>query len=332
MPHVILSVEGLSVELPTDDGVVHAVRDVSFTVEAGQVLGIVGESGAGKSMTALAVMGLLPSWAEVGGSVRLRGRELVGATDKQMAAVRGQGMAMVFQDPTTALNPVHTVGRHLVDAVRAHQQVTRKQAHELAVELLHTVGIPEPARRAGSYPHEFSGGMRQRVLIAMALANDPYVIIADEPTTALDVTVQAQVLETLEKVRLETNTAVVLITHDLGVVARTADRVLVMYAGRGVETGPIDAVYQRPRMPYTAALLASVPHPSGDTITGEKARLTSIEGTPPSLADLPPGCPFWPRCPMFRDECRQHEPELRTVDGPDHRAACHFSEELAPAR
>lgn len=242
MPEEVLSVDGLSVDLPTDDGVVHAVRGVSFEVEAGQVLGIVGESGAGKSMTALAVMGLLPSWAKVEGSVRLRGRELVGATDRQMAAVRGQGMAMVFQDPTTALNPVRTVGSHLVDAVRAHRRMGRKQAGQLAVELLHTVGIPEPARRAGSYPHEFSGGMRQRVLIAMAMANDPDVIIADEPTTALDVTVQAQVLETLEKVRVETNTALVLISHDLGVMARSADRILVMYAGRGVETGPVDAV------------------------------------------------------------------------------------------
>ncbi|MDQ3573696.1 MAG: ABC transporter ATP-binding protein, partial [Actinomycetota bacterium] len=254
--------------------------------------------------------------------------------DKQLAAVRGRDMAMVFQDPTTALNPVHTVGRHLADAVRAHQDVGRRQAGKRAIELLSTVGIPEPARRAGSYPHEFSGGMRQRVLIAMAMANDPDVIIADEPTTALDVTVQAQVLETLEKVQVQTRAAIVLITHDLGVVARMADRVMVMYAGRAVETGPVDAVYHRSRMPYTLALLRSIPAPrSGDgAVGGGKARLASIEGAVPSLADLPPGCPFWPRCALARGECRAREPELRVAEGADHRAACHFSEDLGPAR
>jgi oligopeptide/dipeptide ABC transporter ATP-binding protein len=305
--------------------VVHAVRGVSFTVEPGDVLGIVGESGAGKSITALAVMGLLPSWARVSGSVRLRGHELLGATDRRMADVRGLNMAMVFQDPTTALNPVHTVGRQIVNAVRAHQTIGKKQARERAVELLGIVGIPEPARRAAGYPHEFSGGMRQRVLIAMAMANDPDVIIADEPTTALDVTVQAQVLETLEKARAETHAAIVLITHDLGVIARMAQRVMVMYAGRAVETGPVETIYHHSRMPYTLALLGSVPR-----LDADDANLVQIRGTAPSAANLPPGCPFWPRCPLSRDECHQQEPELRAVDGEAHEAACHYSGELVP--
>ncbi len=321
----VLAVEDLSVEFPTDQGTVQAVRGVSFSVEPGEVLGIVGESGSGKSITALAVMGLLPSWARVGGSVRLHGRELLGSTSRTLAGVRGRQMAMVFQDPTTALNPVHTVGRQLVEAVRAHQLMSRKQARERAVELLRIVGIPEPARRAAGYPHEFSGGMRQRVLIAMAMANDPDVIIADEPTTALDVTVQAQVLETLEKARAETHAAIVLITHDLGVVARMAQRVMVMYAGRAVETGSAEEIYHRSRMPYTLALLASVPR-----LDVDDAGLVPIPGTAPSGVDLPPGCPFWPRCALSGDECHRREPDLRTVDGGTHRAACHFSGQLVP--
>ena len=312
-------------DLPTYEGVVHAVRGVSFAVEPGDVLGIVGESGAGKSITALALMGLLPSWARVSGSVRLEGHELLGANDRYMAGVRGLRMAMVFQDATTALNPVHTVGRQIVDAIRAHQPIGKKQARDRAVELLSIVGIPAPARRAGGYPHEFSGGMRQRVLIAMAMANDPDVIIADEPTTALDVTVQAQVLETLEKARAETHAAIVLITHDLGVVARMAQRVMVMYAGRAVETGPAETIYHRSRMPYTLALLGSVPR-----LDAHEASLVPIRGTAPLGANLPPGCPFWPRCPLSRDECQHQEPALQAVDGEAHQAACHCSGELVP--
>ncbi len=319
----LLSVEGLTVDFPTDEGVVRAVRGLSFTLEPGDVLGIVGESGAGKSVTALALMGLLPRGARVDGSVLFRGRELLGAKGGELARLRGRQMAMVFQDPTTALNPVRTVGWHLAEALRAHGGATRRQARRRAVELLDLVGIPEPGRRAGGYPHEFSGGMRQRVLIAMAMANDPDIIIADEPTTALDVTVQAQVLETLAKAQQETRAAVVLITHDLGVVARLAQRVMVMYAGRAVEVGATEDVYHRPRMPYTVGLLASLPR-----LDAHGGPLTPISGSPPSLAQLPPGCPFWPRCPMARAGCSESEPELRAVGTDGHRAACHFAEEL----
>ena len=315
--------EDLVVELPTDEGVVRAVRGVSFELGAGEVLGMVGESGAGKSVTAMAVMGLLPTWATVEGSVRFRGHELLDAPGKRLAALRGRHMAMVPQDPTTALNPVHTVGWHLVEAVRAHHDVSRKQAGARAVELLELVGIPEPDRRAGSYPHEFSGGMRQRVLVAMAMANDPELIIADEPTTALDVTVQAQVLETLEKARAQTGASLLIITHDLGVVARVAGRVMVMYAGRPVEVGPVADLYGRARMPYTVGLLASLPR-----LRPEPGPLPQIRGTPPSPVELPPGCPFWPRCPLARPACRETEPRLRPVVGHGHRAACHFAEEL----
>ena len=320
----ILAVDDLSVDFPTDEGVVHAVRGVSFTVRPGEALAVVGESGAGKSVTALAVMGLLPPGAEVMGSVRFRGRELLGAGDADLAQLRGREMAVIFQDPTTALNPVHSVGWQLAEAVRAHNRVPRKAAAARAVELLELVGIPEPAKRSHGYPHEFSGGMRQRVLIAMAIANDPEVIFADEPTTALDVTVQGQVLETLDKARAETGAAIVLITHDLGVVARMAERVMVMYAGRVVEVGAADEIYHRPRMPYTQCLLSSIPRLDVDS-----QRLSAIPGSPPSLMALPTGCPFWPRCPMAAPVCVDSEPELRAVAGAAHRAACHLAEEVA---
>ena len=255
----LLEVEDLTVDFPTVDGTVHAVRGVSFTLRPGEVLAVVGESGSGKSVTALAVMGLLPKTARVTGSIRYRGVELVGMPDRQKAKLRGQELAMVFQDPMTCLDPVYRVGAQLAEAIRVHHDLPRAAANRRAVELLALVGIPNAAGRARNYPHELSGGMRQRVVIAMAIANDPEVIIADEPTTALDVTVQAQILETIEKAQEATGAAMVLITHDLGVVAGVADRVMVMYAGKVVETGTVDELFYRPRMPYTVGLLGALP-------------------------------------------------------------------------
>ncbi len=323
----LLSVRGLTVDFPTPDGAVHAVRGVTYDLHPGEVLGIVGESGSGKSVSSLAVMGLLPGSARVSGSITFRGEELLGRKPKELNAVRGKQIAMIFQDPMTSLDPVYTVGWQVAEGVRAHNDVSRKEAHDRAVDLLQLVGIPNAGQRAGNYPHEFSGGMRQRAVIAIAMANDPDVIIADEPTTALDVTVQAQVLEVLKTAREETGAAMVLITHDLGIVAGAADKVLVMYAGRPVEVGTVDEVYYRPRMPYTVGLLGSLPRLDED---GEE-RLRPITGAPPSLISLPPGCPFSPRCPMSRTHCEEDEPELRLVDLGDHLAACHYAEELVAA-
>jgi peptide/nickel transport system ATP-binding protein len=304
-------------------GDVRAVRGVSYSVEAGEVLGIVGESGAGKSVTSLAVMGLLPRHAKVAGSVLLHGTELLGAPEKDLAAFRGKTISMVFQDPLSAMTPVYRVGDQIAEAVRIHQKVGRERAAERAVELLDLVGIPNPRQRAKAFPHEFSGGMRQRAMIAMAVANDPDVIICDEPTTALDVTIQAQILEVLKKAQRETGAAIVLITHDLGVVAGFADRVLVMYAGRQVEAGTVRDVYYRSRMPYTIGLLGSVPRLDA----GKRLPLVPIEGNPPSPSCLPPGCPFEPRCPMAIDECGLAEPPLTEV-APGHRAACVRADEI----
>jgi oligopeptide/dipeptide ABC transporter ATP-binding protein len=320
----VLEVEGLTVEFATHDGIVQAVRGVTFNLDPGEVLAIVGESGSGKSVTSLAVMGLLPKTARIGGSVRYKGKELLGLSDKDLTSIRGKEIAMIFQDPMTSLNPVYTVGWQLAEAVRAHHDVSKQAAKDRAVDLLQLVGIPNAKDRADNYPHEFSGGMRQRAVIAMAMANDPDVIIADEPTTALDVTVQAQILETLEKAQDETGAAIVLITHDLGVVAGMADEVLVMYAGKPVEIGTVDDIYYSPRMPYTLGLLGSLPR-----LDVEGETLTPIKGAPPSLINLPPGCPFTPRCPMARAHCDDVEPELRPIEGAGHRAACHYAEELA---
>ncbi|WP_017544750.1 ABC transporter ATP-binding protein [Nocardiopsis prasina] len=324
--HEVLRVENLSVEFPTDDGVVRAVRDVSYTLREREVLSIVGESGSGKSVSSMALLGLLPRSARVSGRVLYRGRDLLEMRQKELRSLRGRRISMVFQDPMTALNPVHTVGDQLAEAVRAHSLVPPRKALERAREMLDLVGIPQAAQRLRSYPHEFSGGMRQRVMIAMAIINDPDVIIADEPTTALDVTVQAQILEKLLEVKDTVNAAILLITHDLGVVAGLAHRVLVMYAGRPVEIGGTDDVFYRTRMPYTAGLLGSTP-----SMTSERReRLRPILGTPPSLINLPRGCPFSPRCPLADATCRSAEPELVEVDGPDsgHLAACHHSDRL----
>ncbi|MCZ0990777.1 ABC transporter ATP-binding protein [Streptomyces diastatochromogenes] len=323
----VLDVTGLSVEFPTEDGIVRAVRGVGYRLERGESLGIVGESGSGKSVTALAVMGLLPRSARVRGSVRFEGAELLGLSDNQLSDVRGRGIAMVFQDPMTSLNPVYPVGYQIAETLqRHHPDLTKRAARERAVELLGTVGIPSPERRVDAYPHEMSGGMRQRVVIAIAMANDPDVIIADEPTTALDVTVQAQILDALETARAETGAALVLITHDLGVVAGHTDRVAVMYAGRIVETGPVEDIFYAPRMPYTLGLLGSLPR-----LDREEERLTPITGSPPSLLNLPPGCPFAPRCPLRREVCDSTEPPLHQAGPVGHLSACHFAAELVGA-
>ncbi|MGH8900894.1 MAG: dipeptide ABC transporter ATP-binding protein [Egibacteraceae bacterium] len=321
---MILEIEDLTVSFPSESGLVAAVRGLSYRVAAGEVLGIVGESGAGKSVSALAVMGLLPASARVTGSVRFRGRELLSLGDQELSRIRGKGVSMIFQDPLSALTPVYTVGDQIAEAVRIHRQVGKQQAARRAVELLDLVGIPDPAQRARAFPHEFSGGMRQRVMIAMAMANDPDVIIADEPTTALDVTVQAQVLEVLRTAKEATGAAIVMVTHDLGVIAGLADRVIVMYAGKPVETGTAEDVFYRPRMPYTLGLLGSIPRLD----TAQHQPLTPIDGAPPSLIDLPPGCPFAPRCPLVIDRCVEVEPDLERTRRTGHLAACHRSGEI----
>ncbi|GAB3454316.1 ABC transporter ATP-binding protein [Streptomonospora sediminis] len=317
----VLEVRDLEVTFPGARGNadVTAVRGVSYEVRRGEILGIVGESGSGKSVSSMAAMGLLPDYARVSGSIRLHGEELLGLGDRAMSRKRGQAISMVFQDPLSGLTPVYTVGDQVAEAVRVHNpQMARAAAEKRAVELLTLVGIPDAQRRHRSFPHEFSGGMRQRVMIAIAIANDPDVIICDEPTTALDVTIQAQILEVLKTAQRETGAAIMMITHDLGVVAGLVDRVQVMYAGRLVETGRVDDVYYRTRMPYTMGLLGSVPRLDQD----EKTPLIPIKGTPPSLTDMPPGCPFAPRCPIAVSACDSAEPPLENAGGEGHRAAC----------
>ncbi|KUI00950.1 peptide ABC transporter ATP-binding protein [Mycolicibacterium acapulense] len=316
----LLEVRDLAVEFPTDSAPVKAVRGMNFDVGKGEVVALVGESGAGKSASAMAVVGLLPEYAEVTGSIRLHGDELIGLSDQRMSAIRGKAIGTVFQDPMSALTPVYTVGDQIAEAIGIHQRgIGRQAARKRAVELLELVGIAQPDRRAKSFPHELSGGERQRVVIAIAIANDPDLIICDEPTTALDVTVQAQILEVLKTARDVTGAGVLIITHDLGVVAEFADRALVMYAGRAVEVAGVDELYRDRRMPYTVGLLGSVPRLDA----AQGARLIPIPGAPPSMAALPPGCPFAPRCPLAIDDCRAAEPELLPMDsGSGHFAAC----------
>ena len=314
----LLSVSGLHTTFRTDDGPVGAVDGVSLSVDAGKVLGVVGESGCGKSATSLSIMGLLPRTATVEGSIRLGDRELVGMPDNQLRALRGAEMAMIFQDPMTSLDPVIRVGAQLEEAVRIHRDVPKQEAREMAVKGLASVGIPSPEERLRSYPFEMSGGMRQRVMIAMALINRPRLLIADEPTTALDVTTQAQILDLIRDLRTEVDAAVLLITHDLGVVAEMCDEVAVMYAGRIVERASVDDLFARPQHPYTWGLLTSLP---GRHRAGE--RLHQIPGTPPSLLNPPPGCRFAPRCDFVMDSCRADPaPALSTHDGTA--AACHL--------
>jgi peptide/nickel transport system ATP-binding protein len=320
MSDLVLSIRNLRVTFDTPMGPLEAVRGVDLDVHAGEMMGVVGESGSGKSVTFLAAMGLLPHRAKVTGSVLLNGQEMIGASTKVLRNMRGGLMSMIFQDPLSALNPVHRIGDQIVEMLKAHQpNLSEKEAAKRAVELLEIVGIPQAAERAHQYPHEFSGGMRQRVVIAIAIANNPKVLIADEPTTALDVTVQAQILEVIERVQKSFGTAVVLITHDLGVIARVADRVNVMYAGRNVEKGGVDSLFDHPSHPYTRGLLASLPHEGVE-------RLTPITGFPPNMLMPPPGCGFAPRCSFANDDCTKSLPNLRAFG--DLETACLRAEQI----
>lgn len=315
----LLSVRDLEVAFPSEAGRVHAVRGVDFDLLPGRTLGIVGESGSGKSVTSMAIMGLLPDYAGVTGSVKLLGQELIGKNDKAMSKIRGKEISMIFQDPLSALTPVFSVGDQLIEAIQAHSNISKSKAEKKAIELLDLVGIPEPQKRIKSFPHEFSGGMRQRVVIAIAIANDPQVIIADEPTTALDVTIQAQILDVLKVAQRETGAATIMITHDMGVVAGTADDVMVMYAGRPVEYGNVYDIFAEPKMPYTVGLLGSTPRVD----QAENTPLTPIEGTPPKLLEPKAECPFAARCPIAIDECLTLEPPLIPVnEDEERRVAC----------
>jgi oligopeptide/dipeptide ABC transporter ATP-binding protein len=314
----VLEVRDLRVALHTRRGVIHAVDGVSLRIEAGETLALVGESGCGKTMTALSVIGLVPKPPGVieGGQVLLQGDDLVPKDDEAMRRLRGDRLGMVFQEPMTSLDPVFTIGTQLVETVLAHREMGRAEARALAVAMLKRVQIPEAERRMDSYPHELSGGMRQRVMIAIALLNRPDLLIADEPTTALDVTTQAQILALMRELRAEFGMAVLLITHALGVVAEMADRVAVMYAGRVVETAPVEEIFANPRHPYTRGLLASIPD-----LAESGTRLATIPGTVPNLLHKPPGCCFWPRCPIAEARCREGEPMLEE-QAPGHHAAC----------
>jgi oligopeptide/dipeptide ABC transporter ATP-binding protein len=318
----VLEVDSLSVSFRTPDGVVNAVSEVSFHINPGEVLAVVGESGSGKSVTALALMRLHPNNTDITGTVKFDGMDLLSLKEREMRAIRGRDIAMIFQDPMTAMNPVFTVGDQLVEAIVLHNDVTKKEAWTRAVDLLALVGVPEPRGRASCYPHEYSGGMRQRAMIAMAIANDPKLLIADEPTTALDVTVQAQVMEVLHEVQQETGSAIMLITHDLGLVAGAADRVQVMYASRLMEAASVDDVFYNSRNPYTRALLDSIPDLEGLT-----TELRPIPGNPPSLISPPSGCPFRPRCTLAAEICAEQVPVLEPV-GIDHMTRCHRHAEL----
>lgn len=307
MSNSVLQIRDLRVTFNTQMGELKAVRGIDVDVAPGEILGVVGESGSGKSVSFLAAMGLLPASASISGSVMLDGKELIGSKRKAIRSVRGKSLAMVFQDPLSALNPVHRVGDQIVEMIQSHQDMNTHDAEKRAVELLEIVGIPQPGERARQYPHEFSGGMRQRVVIAMAIANNPKVLIADEPTTALDVTVQAQILEVIQKVQQKFGTAVVLITHDLGVIARVADSVNVMYAGRNVESGSVQSIFDHPSHPYTRGLLSSLPHEGVD-------RLQPIAGFPPNMLAPPSGCGFAPRCQFAVDSCNADLPSLQPFD------------------
>jgi oligopeptide/dipeptide ABC transporter ATP-binding protein len=319
-PNALLEVHNLEVSFNTEDGVVHAVDRVDIELRPGEVLALVGESGSGKSATALTLMGLTRGQnAAIAGTVRFEGTELLAAAEEDLRRIRGNRMSMVFQDPMSSLNPVHRVADQIVEQVRAHRDVPADEARRHAIELLDAVGIPDAGARADSYPHEFSGGMRQRAMIAMALANEPKLLIADEPTTALDVTVQAQIIDLLRELNRRRDLSIVLITHDIGVVAEIADRVAVMYAGRIVEQGTLDELFYNPQHPYTWGLLGSLTRIDRPQLP----RLSQIPGTPPSLLSPPPGCHFRPRCPHAFDRCLQVPPlEFRLPDSPNHSDRC----------
>ena len=318
----LLVVDDLKMYFYTRDGIVKAVDGVSYTLNCGETLGVVGESGSGKSVTALTIMRLIPEppGKVVSGDVLFRGKSLISMSDDEIRKIRGNKIAMVFQDPMTSLNPVYRIGRQIAEPLILHKGMKKAAAWVRAIELLDLVGIPHPESRIRDYPHQFSGGMRQRVMIAMALANDPDILIADEPTTALDVTIQAQILELMEELQKRMGSAIILITHDLGVVADMADNVMVMYAGRPVEYGSVDELFYEPLHPYTWGLMDSVPEYSVD----EKSTLCPIKGQPPSLVNVPSGCAFHPRCPFAKEICVTDVPEYRAVRG-SHSAACHFA-------
>lgn len=322
----VISVRDLTVSFASEAGTVHAVRGMNFDLYPGKTLGIVGESGSGKSVTSMAIMGLLDKNASVKGSITYHGEELLNKSDFEMSEIRGKGIAMVFQDPLSALTPVFSIGDQIKEALVTHNpKMTEQQIHDRSIELMNLVGIPDPEGRLKSFPHEFSGGMRQRVMIAMAIANDPDVIIADEPTTALDVTIQAQVLEVLRKAQRETGAAVIFITHDLGVIAGVADDIVVMYAGRPVEKADVDSIFDRPAMPYTMGLLGAVPRSDRE----RNSRLVPIPGSPMNLVNMPKGCPFAPRCPLATDICHTTEPAMEPVPGrPGQFVACHRTQEI----
>ena len=315
----VLDIRNLKVDFTTRRGVAHVLDDVSFSVAPGELLAIVGESGCGKSMTALSILGLIPSppGRIVGGSIAFQGRDLTQLPQSELRRIRGGDIAMIFQEPMTSLNPVFTCGEQIAEAVRLHQKVSPRAAQARAVEMLRAVGIPEPELRARAFPHQLSGGMRQRVMIAMALSCEPKLLIADEPTTALDVTVQAQIFSLLDDLRQKTGTAIILITHDMGAVAEMADKVAVMYAGRVIERGPADAVLDKPGHPYTRGLLASIPRVDADP----DADLPEIPGIVPALTDLGRGCAFAPRCPLATPACDAAQPRHVTLSG-GHSAAC----------
>jgi oligopeptide/dipeptide ABC transporter ATP-binding protein len=326
----VLSIRDLAVQFRTEDGVVRAVDGITYDVYPGETLGIVGESGSGKSVSTMSILGLIPQppGRIVSGEAMFKGRDLLKLSKRELRHVRGNDMAIVFQDPMTSLNPVLKVGFQIGEAMRAHHSDLKDaEIKRRGIGLLETVGIPQAARRYEQYPHEFSGGMRQRAMIAMAIANNPSLLIADEPTTALDVTIQAQILEVLKKARDETNAATILITHDLGLIAEMADRVIVMYAGKVVELGDVRTIFSAPRHPYTVGLMESLPR-----LDVDEDWLKPIPGQPPSLINRPPGCPFHPRCFLSqgRARCREEEPPLRPIGAQEapHLTACHFAEEL----
>ncbi|RAI60248.1 ABC transporter ATP-binding protein [Roseicella frigidaeris] len=316
MPPPVLSVRGLRVEFPTRRGVLTALSDVSFDIAPGEVLGVVGESGAGKSMTGAAIIGLLePPGRIAGGEIRLQGERIDTLPYDRMRRIRGKRIGAIFQDPLTTLNPLYTVGRQLIETMQTHLSLSDREARQRAIGWLEMVGIPAAAQRVDSYPHEFSGGMRQRVVIALALCAEPILVVADEPTTALDVSIQAQIIALLKRLAREKGTAMMLVTHDMGVIAETADRVAVMYAGRIAEIGPVRAVVKAPKHPYSAGLMASIP-----PLDRKVAHLAGIEGAMPRLSAIPPGCAFNPRCPHVFDRCRRERPEL--IETGTTRAAC----------
>jgi peptide/nickel transport system ATP-binding protein len=320
----LLEVNDLKTHFRTDDGIVKAVDGVSFSVEKGQTLGIVGESGSGKSVTCLTIMGLNPKVNTISsGEALWKGKDLLRMSSRQLRNIRGDDIAMIFQDPMTSLNPVKSIGAQLNEAVMLHRDVSKKQARARAVELLKAVGIPRAERRIDDYPHQFSGGMRQRVMIAMALINDPDLLIADEPTTALDVTTQAQIINLMIKLQQDFGSAIIIITHDLGVIAEAADDVVVMYAAQVVERAPVTNLFNRPHHPYTWGLLGSLPRLDADV-----ERLTQIQGQPPSLLNPPRGCRFHPRCPYVMEICKTEQPALAPISTePDHLQRCHLDEE-----